>query len=205
MAPSQAPKLLVPAVALLSILLPPFVPDPLLTLLPLLGAYLNLQWCYDEYFMLSPFLDFGHAPASKQPAPSADATTDAIIGHHYSRWFASYGPVPAAAGVPLTVSSTLAVMYRLYFVLNTSTTPHGPPSPALLGLYALALALAVLHVPYGHAAYGLLDTVKAGERGKAEPALRQWLAMHRRRCWVVDLPAFVAYLGATVWALQLRQ
>lgn len=171
--------------AVSSLITPTLLPHVITRLLPLLGSLISFQWCYDEYYLLAPL------------ASQNDENANEAVGKYYSAWQESMGPAPAALSFPLTLSSSLVTLYRLY--------TRGAPATTI-GLYAVGLTLSIIHIPFGGKAFGLLETVKKGNKTSASTelssvdALKSWMHMHGRRLWMIDAPALIVFLLATIQA-----
>ncbi|KAK4684322.1 hypothetical protein P7C73_g5864, partial [Tremellales sp. Uapishka_1] len=169
--------------AVSSLITPALLPHGVTRLLPLLGSLISFQWCYDEYYLLAPLVSQNNDDANE------------AVGKYYSAWQESLGPAPAALSFPLTLSSSLVTLYGLY--------TRGAPA-STIGLYAAGLTLSIIHIPFGGKAFGLLETVKKGNKTltstelSSVDAMKSWLHMHGRRLWMIDAPALVVFLWATI-------
>ncbi|KAL2003862.1 hypothetical protein VTN02DRAFT_1884 [Thermoascus thermophilus] len=154
----------------------------LLPLLPLITSTGTLTYAYAETLFLTPLADDGEQHRVPEP----------VIRTVWQRVFYP------GLGAILTFGAGSLVGGVAGYRMSIATAGKGKDMAAVL--YASGTALAMVHfgfVPWiAKTIEAMIDPTDEKSNRKRENQKR-WLELHRVRTLVSDIPAFVAFLGAT--------
>lgn len=191
---------LLPGLALASTSLPWWTPSRFSPFVPLLGWTLALQWYIDEYHSFSSWThpSSPSSPVATAPGAQNQQDRDEIMGQWFQTWFYR-GGLCAAVSTPLTVSSSLVILYR-HFRGSEPASISSWTSPIVWTFAGLALSL--FHIYFGNSQYEPFKRIGMPvNKGNNLRDLKGWVEMHKKRIWLVDIPAWLCFAWVAAQAV----